>query len=1086
MRNNNSTNLGSNYNVFISYKATDDNGRATKDAIIAEKLYNQLSVQKGIVPFWDKRELTNFDGRSDYSNSIYSALESAKVFIFICTKAEYLLTDYVESEWSTYLTELNSGRKPRGSIYGITFNVDYDELPIGLRKYETLPYSEENLEFITYFIRKRLQDTTNYDNELSIQNWTKQRKELLLNRLVFSDFNVRQFVDSFLNQQEKYIACVSSDNDYENNTSLAAEAIRLFNSYNVYYFFSIDEACQTLKRIEKENLGTPEGNNIVVFVEESISTHCFKRTIDLFTIYNYRFVLQTKDNLPPYLKTGLYYTNINSQNEHELLVTLKAICQEKSMPYAGKFISMLRLPNNKALMKPTYICLMIDYLTKYGDSISDSSSLDLFAIFDSAIISLNNDVALLFNQLIDEYINKQINSFSEGSYSQYKALIQKLTTIGVIDSHLGRFAIKIEDYLYYKVATFVLIEHGKHGLEFLKTKRLFQSIPHFLFILSLYDDILSDFDGLVIPEDEEIKLLFFFIQSSNFYNVVNALNSDQLLSKTLFYLLNDGLYDIVQNALKQLENFNAAYKTKSWVKVIHMALDYYQQGRFIDCNCSDDIWYWIYKGTFLYYLDDYENAVSSLEHALSATDSEEQIIYIIMTLADVLVDSGRTNILNNILSKYQCLFSSFINNIHYCIYKGNISFNQGDLLDAKEYYSEALTKLKKHFNSADIARIYGNIGLVDYYLGNTDIARKLFLKNEDICIDTNNTNGIAISRVYLGKTHLYTFDYQRAFNCFSAALFYATKAQNQWRIIQISILIDQFYQDFEKRIGNHIVKIESIPSPVYHAEMFLMLAECMLRTNCPKDKIVSVLKKSYDASTNSSAFFGQIATYYLSLLNGTETSIPMGLNQYCFYSKKLYDNYTTGTKLSIDFSHSILPFVYYKELSSARLQFCHVSKEHAAGMFLYASRIQPTKYVLWAKHESIFTTMNYIEELHHCETQYDDYMAWTIVENDSGNVIGMVDLRYDEDYKGVEIGIILSDFYWHRGFGTETISRISRFANEELHLKELYGVCVNGNSASEHLLQKCGFVFVKTIPNYHNIDFLSNRDGLMFKKNLND
>ena len=166
-----------------------------------------------------------------------------------------------------------------------------------------------------------------------------------------------------------------------------------------------------------------------MFVEESISIRCFKRTIDLFTNYNYRFVLQTKDNLPPYLKTGLYSTNINSQNEHELLVTLKAICQEKSMPYADKFISMLRLPNNKALMKPTYICLMIDYLTKYGDSIADTFSLDLFAIFDSAIISLDNDITLLFNQLIDEYLNKQINSFSEGSYSQYKALIQKLTNI---------------------------------------------------------------------------------------------------------------------------------------------------------------------------------------------------------------------------------------------------------------------------------------------------------------------------------------------------------------------------------------------------------------------------------------------------------------------------------------------------------------------------------------------------------------------------------------------------------------------------------------------------------------------------------
>ena len=69
-------------NVFISYKATE-NGLRTPDAAIAEELYNNLSKCEGIRPFWDREELKNGQENADFGKSIYAALESAKIFVFV-------------------------------------------------------------------------------------------------------------------------------------------------------------------------------------------------------------------------------------------------------------------------------------------------------------------------------------------------------------------------------------------------------------------------------------------------------------------------------------------------------------------------------------------------------------------------------------------------------------------------------------------------------------------------------------------------------------------------------------------------------------------------------------------------------------------------------------------------------------------------------------------------------------------------------------------------------------------------------------------------------------------------------------------
>lgn len=89
------------YDVFISYKETDEAGRPTRESFVAEKLYNQLT-QSGFRTFFAKVSLRNIVGK-EYEPYIFAAIYSAKVMIVLGSKKEYFESAWVKNEWSRYL-----------------------------------------------------------------------------------------------------------------------------------------------------------------------------------------------------------------------------------------------------------------------------------------------------------------------------------------------------------------------------------------------------------------------------------------------------------------------------------------------------------------------------------------------------------------------------------------------------------------------------------------------------------------------------------------------------------------------------------------------------------------------------------------------------------------------------------------------------------------------------------------------------------------------------------------------------------------------------------------------------------------------
>ena len=88
------------YDVFISFKANDENGIPTEDARIARNIYDALT-KRGIRVFFSEVTLANRIG-DEYEPIIYRALYSSRFFILVATREEYINSAWVKNEWTRF------------------------------------------------------------------------------------------------------------------------------------------------------------------------------------------------------------------------------------------------------------------------------------------------------------------------------------------------------------------------------------------------------------------------------------------------------------------------------------------------------------------------------------------------------------------------------------------------------------------------------------------------------------------------------------------------------------------------------------------------------------------------------------------------------------------------------------------------------------------------------------------------------------------------------------------------------------------------------------------------------------------------
>ena len=96
------------FDVFICYKESENDGTRTRDSLMAQEIYYQLTEQ-GRRVFFSRITLEDKAG-TEYEPYIFAALNSAKVMIVVTTSAEHVNAVWVKNEWSRFLSLMRKDR----------------------------------------------------------------------------------------------------------------------------------------------------------------------------------------------------------------------------------------------------------------------------------------------------------------------------------------------------------------------------------------------------------------------------------------------------------------------------------------------------------------------------------------------------------------------------------------------------------------------------------------------------------------------------------------------------------------------------------------------------------------------------------------------------------------------------------------------------------------------------------------------------------------------------------------------------------------------------------------------------------------
>lgn len=156
------------YDVFISFKNTDENGERTEDSFIAEQVYDCFKAQ-GFNVFYSNKVL-NEVGAAAYKNAIEEALEKSRVMVCIATKVDHLLSKWVSYERESFHNDILSGRKNNACIVPFLKNISGLDVPRSLRNYQTFQIGVSSVGEVVDFVKKFLRTeekkrTFSYDKE---------------------------------------------------------------------------------------------------------------------------------------------------------------------------------------------------------------------------------------------------------------------------------------------------------------------------------------------------------------------------------------------------------------------------------------------------------------------------------------------------------------------------------------------------------------------------------------------------------------------------------------------------------------------------------------------------------------------------------------------------------------------------------------------------------------------------------------------------------------------------------------------------------------------------------------------------------
>ena len=120
------------------------------------------------------------------------------------------------------------------------------------------------------------------------------------------------------------------------------------------------------------------------------------------------------------------------------------------------------------------------------------------------------------------------------------------------------------------------------------------------------------------------------------------------------------------------------------------------------------------------------------------------------------------------------------------------------------------------------------------------------------------------------------------------------------------------------------------------------------------------------------------------------------------------------------------------------------------------------RYLLFDPHQDIGESLASIEDV---LQKYEEgrFYRWGITEKEDGSLIGVIGLvRIDENTNTCSFAYLLGCDYWNKGYGTESLKAVIRFAFEEMEMERIVADHMVGNPASGAVMRKVGMTHIGT------------------------
>ena len=111
------------------------------------------------------------------------------------------------------------------------------------------------------------------------------------------------------------------------------------------------------------------------------------------------------------------------------------------------------------------------------------------------------------------------------------------------------------------------------------------------------------------------------------------------------------------------------------------------------------------------------------------------------------------------------------------------------------------------------------------------------------------------------------------------------------------------------------------------------------------------------------------------------------------------------------------------------------------------------------KEQEIQYIQDYIKNVY----EYYDFGIWLIHRKEDGQLIGRAGFYYRPGFEEVELGFLIGQPYWRRGYAYEVCSHLMEMGKSIYEFDKVQAVVKKENMASVYLLKKLGFHFEEEI-----------------------